>query len=527
MSAEIEKPPRRVNQNADLQRAMAHHHAGQLQEAEKIYKEILADNPTNADALHLLGVIASQAGQYETAIDLITQATNADPNFADAHYNLGNTLRDSGGLAEAASAYQRAIEINPKYLDAHCNLGNTLHEQGKPNEAIAAFRRALQIDPRCVAAHANLGAVLLEQRNFDEAIASCQRALAIDANYAAMHNNLGQALNAQGQRAQAIAAFRRALEIDPGFTEAQNNLSRTLSQQIPQWHFSMLSDSARNETYQRAIEKVVDKSSRVLDIGTGSGLLALMAARAGAAEVVACEMSTPVAEAARQVILDNDFSSVIRVIDKKSTDLECGVDLRERANVLVYEIFDAGLLAEGVIPTLRHALHNLVTQDAKVIPQGALVYGQFIEIPRLRAVNPVSTICGFDLSAFDRFRNPNECPTINLEHETHRVLTEPFEILKFDFRDPPTYAADSSPHQRVLEEITITDGTVQAIAFWFDLSLDDEIVISTRPASEVTHWAQALQFFDGDRSVKQGEKIKLQACHSDTLIWFSLLDDPI
>lgn len=540
-----------------LQQATAHHQAGQLPQAERIYKEILEAEPKNADALHLLGVLACQSRQPEVGADLITKAIQVNPNqptfysnlgnalnqqgkldeaiaayrralaidpdYADAHYNLGNTLRDKTELDEAILAYQRVVEIKPNYLDGHYNLGNALLEQGNLDEAIAAYRRALDIDPGFAKAHANLGTALLGQGNLDEAIASCQRALEIDPSYAEVYNNVGIALNEQRKSDQAIIAFRRALEIDSSYTEAQKNLKRTLNRKIPRWHFSMLADSSRNEAYQRAIEKAVNESSRVLDIGTGSGLLALMAAEAGAAKVTACEMSKRIAEVAQQVVMDNDFANVVTVIDKKSPTLKVGIDLKERANVLVCEIFDAGLLGEGVIPTLRHALRNLVTQDAKVIPQAASIYGELVEIPRLRAVSPVSTICGFNLSAFDRFRNPNECTTVYLRHETYRVLTEPFEVVKFDFRNPPAYASESNPHQVLLEEPAIAEGNVHAIALWFDLCLDDDIRISTGPAGELIHWGQVLQFFDRGMPVKKGQKIKFTVSHSDTLIWFDSL----
>ena len=185
-------------------------------------------------------------------------------------------------------------------------------------------------------------------------------------------------------------------------------LRRALSRQLPPWHFPMLADTVRNDTFERAIAKVVEPSSRVLDIGTGSGLLALMAARAGAARVTACKMSNPLAEAARQIVADNSLADRITVINKKSTQLKVGDDMEDRANLLVSEILDAGLIGEGMIPAMRHALQNLITPDGKVIPGSADVFAMLVALPRLRSVNPVREISGFDLSVFDRFRNPHE-----------------------------------------------------------------------------------------------------------------------
>lgn len=483
-----DKAKQQFNSQAALRQATHHHQAGQLQQAEQLYRQVLEVEPKNADALHLLGVIASQAGEYEAAVNLITQALEIKPNYADAHYNLGNVLDNQGRFEEAIDCYRRAIEVDPRYIDAYYNLGTALKDQGELEEAIAAYRRALEIKPDFGNALANLGTALLDQGRLDE----------------------------------AIACLRRALEIMPDCVEVDHNLRKALGRQIPSWHFPMLADTGRNGAYQRAIKKAVTGSSRVLDIGTGSGLLAMMAAKAGAAEVTACEMSKTIAEVAQQVIADNDLSGAVKLINKKSTALKIGVDMKARANVLVSEIVDVGLLGEGVVPTLRHALQNLVTPDAKVIPQAASVYAVLIETPWLRQVNPISTVSGFDLSAFDQLRDSYAYRQLHLKNEQHRPLTEPFHVKDFDFRNVPSPASESDPHRVFLETRAIVDGNVHAIAFWFDLYLDDDTVLHTGPDRELNCWGQAVQFFSRDTLVKAGERIALTMCHSDMRIWFAV-----
>src|SRR5690242_14532236 len=96
--------PQRSNSTA-LQlafgQAVALHQRGQLAAAEKIYEDILRQQPSNFDALHLFGLISAQTGRSERGVDLIRRAIRLNGTVADAHNNLGNALRDLRRLDEA------------------------------------------------------------------------------------------------------------------------------------------------------------------------------------------------------------------------------------------------------------------------------------------------------------------------------------------------------------------------------------------------------------------------------------------
>jgi len=208
--------------------AVRHHQAGQLQPAEQIYRQVLQTDPNQADALHLLGVIAHQVGQNQDAVDYIGRAIASNPNNASFHANLGDVYRALRQLEEAVAAYRRALQIKPDYAEAQNNLGIALQEQGKLEEAVAGYRRALQINPRNAQAHVNLGNVCLVNGQLDQAVASYRQALRIQPNFAMAHNNLGNAIMEQGELDQAVAAYRRAVEIDPAYVDAHNNLGNAL-----------------------------------------------------------------------------------------------------------------------------------------------------------------------------------------------------------------------------------------------------------------------------------------------------------
>jgi tetratricopeptide (TPR) repeat protein len=208
---------------ASLQAGLEHHQAGRLDQAEAVYKAVLAADPANADALHYSGVIAYQRGDMGAAASLITAALARNPANAPAHNNLGNALAAQGQLDRAIDSYREAARLAPGYVDALVNLGAKLKQRGDLAEAAAAYREALAHAPAHAMALSNLGAILNEQANPHEALALCEQAIAARPNLAEAHNNLGNALQSLGRREEAEAAFRQALALKPDMASASLN----------------------------------------------------------------------------------------------------------------------------------------------------------------------------------------------------------------------------------------------------------------------------------------------------------------
>ena len=146
-----EQPVQPANHTPDqqaLERALQHHSAGRLAEAESIYQQVLQSDPNQPVALHLLGVIAHQVEKNDVAVNLISQALAFTPEFAEAHSNLGLALKELGRLDEAIANYHKALAINPDFAEAHSNLGNALKEQGRLDETFACHRRAVALKPQ-------------------------------------------------------------------------------------------------------------------------------------------------------------------------------------------------------------------------------------------------------------------------------------------------------------------------------------------------------------------------------------------
>ncbi len=215
-----------IQQGFDL--ALQHHQAGRLQDAEQLYRQILARQPGHADALHLLGVIAYQVGRKDAAVDLIRQAILIKPNYAEAYSNLGSALRDRGQLDEAIAAFRQAIALNPNLPETHSNLGNALSDKGQLDEALTAYRQAIALRPTYAEAHYNLGNALKGQGQLDAAIAAYRQAIALKPDFAKAHSNLGAALKDNGQLDEAIATYRRVMVLAPEDAVVHSNLVYTL-----------------------------------------------------------------------------------------------------------------------------------------------------------------------------------------------------------------------------------------------------------------------------------------------------------
>jgi type II protein arginine methyltransferase len=257
----------------------------------------------------------------------------------------------------------------------------------------------------------------------------------------------------------------------------------------------MLQDVERNEFYRRAIATSVFRGAHVLDIGSGTGLLAMMAASAGAGHVTTCEKVKAVAECAAEIIAANRMPDLcpIQVVPVLSNKLVVGEQLPAPADVVVSEILDCGLLGEGMLPSTAHALKFLAHPQAVIIPAFASVTAQLMHVPLQFAPLSWSLTSvplpggSADLSAYDVFRSPTY-EQYRLIHLQHKKMSYPFQVFDFDFR-----LSDSLLEGRchVANVPTCQTGCVNCICFWFRIDGGDEN-IDTQPGNATTTWKQVL-----------------------------------
>ncbi len=207
-----------------LDAALEHHRSGRLQEAEHGYRQILEEEPLNANALHLLGLAAYQNRQHDEAMRCIGRALAIDPTRAVFHNSLGAVHEAIGNLTRATDCYRQSTMLDMDYALAQNNLGALLLRLGRPIEAETALRRAIHLDARCEHAHNNLGRVLRALGRVAEATLSFRRAVEIREDFSAAHNNLANVLKDLGQSAEAIAHYKRSLHLEPENSRIHGNL---------------------------------------------------------------------------------------------------------------------------------------------------------------------------------------------------------------------------------------------------------------------------------------------------------------
>ena len=193
----------------------AHHQAGRLRRAEALYRKALHKDPDDANALHLLGVVAYQCGELGTALRLIERALPGLPELPDAHLNYGNALREAGRLAEAAASYRRAITLNPDYGVAHNNLAAALNQQEEFAAGLASSERAIALIPEFFGAYVNCADALMGLERFAEAEGPLRRALDLAPDRMQTHRDVGWALAKLGRYEEAVACLEQAIALDP------------------------------------------------------------------------------------------------------------------------------------------------------------------------------------------------------------------------------------------------------------------------------------------------------------------------
>ncbi|XP_002735081.2 protein arginine N-methyltransferase 7-like [Saccoglossus kowalevskii] len=309
----------------------------------------------------------------------------------------------------------------------------------------------------------------------------------------------------------------------------------------------MLHDHERNKKYYVAIQEAVKiihergEKAHVLDIGTGTGLLSMMAAQAGADMVTACEAFVPMAHTAVKIVKLNGFQDKIKVVSKRSTEMIVGPDgdMPFKANILATEVFDTELIGEGALPTYKHALEHLLEDDCITVPSSATVIAQVVEsemIWKWHKLLPIKLPNGDDIIPP---ADMESCPGAPSVHDFHldelrcdqfQPITRPVELLHFPFNKYNIQMHRSN----TVEVKVLQTGRCHAVFMWWDLQMDTkgEVLLSTTPYWAMPskdewpqwrdHWIQAAYYLPKAVYFQKDETLRLSGSHDDYCIWFDV-----
>jgi len=252
------KPFRLAPRKVDLDKAIALHRGGRLDDAKRIYEQILAADPEHASAWHFLGVLQHQTGHSEVAAAYVAKAIELDPSYADACNNLGNIYRETDHYDEALRAYEQAVAIAPDHADAWNNIGVIRSGGGEYAEAEKAYARAIEINPAHAAAWQNRGTLAARINMFEAAIAPFRRAIELRPDDTVAYNGLSRALYRAGRIDEAVSVYKEWLLVDPDNAVARHMLAASTGAEAPQ----RASDNYVRQTFDAfagSFEQVLDR----------------------------------------------------------------------------------------------------------------------------------------------------------------------------------------------------------------------------------------------------------------------------
>jgi Tfp pilus assembly protein PilF len=211
-----------------LRQALAAQQRGDLAEAEALYRDVLAGDPGEFNANHLLGVLRFQQGHNAEALAFITRALATNSNGAEAHAHCGLVLQALGRNTEALASLERALAIRPDHAEALNSRGMVLRAIQCPDDALASLDAALGIEPNYAEALNNRGILLRDQGRAQEALASFDKAMAAGPGNLEIQFNRGLTLRDLGRCPEAAVAFQAILDIRPDHGAILNNLGLVL-----------------------------------------------------------------------------------------------------------------------------------------------------------------------------------------------------------------------------------------------------------------------------------------------------------
>jgi predicted O-linked N-acetylglucosamine transferase (SPINDLY family) len=207
-----------------LQQAMALHRMGDRANAQILYEEVALLEPSNFEALQMLGVLAYQENDFVAAAEWMAKSIAANPRDASGHCNLGLALHRLGKRAESIASYERAVALKPDFAEAHFNCGNVLAELERLDAALDCYRRAIQYRPAFAEAHAHCAAVLLKLQQPEAALSFLDRAIAMAPQDFQSYSNRAAALGKLRRYGEALECCDRAISLRPD--HSQTNIHR-------------------------------------------------------------------------------------------------------------------------------------------------------------------------------------------------------------------------------------------------------------------------------------------------------------
>ena len=458
------------------------------------------------------------AKDYVQAKKRLVILVKSHPNSSQLLSMLAVIFHNQGDFDEAIKYYEKSIKIDPKNPDTLSNFGSTLYKKHKFEDALSYFQKAIKQKPDHVLALENAGVAAMHLEKFEFAINYFGKIITLDPGNVMATFKLASCYFKIDKIDLALKYCNQSLKLDPLMVEAAALKSKASAKLVAAWHVPMMNDDLRNKFYYSALKSAINNQSSILEIGTGSGLLSIMAANLSPREVNTCETNQLIADCAEEVIKENNLQNKINVIKKNSKDIKIGHDITRKADILVSEILSSEFLGEGVLQTIEDAKNRLLTENAKLIPEygnimialfggdeiGKNVYAEKYQNIKFKKFNKIIQR--------KRFLSRQDLKII--------YMSQPTEAFHFDFIKTKYF---NKENKKIEVEVT-NNGKCYGVIQWIKLEMKDGLKFENDPLIKniAVAWEPVLYLFDEPIELKIGKKVSLICKHDRDKPWFFL-----
>lgn len=277
-------------------------------------------------------------------------------------------------------------------------------------------------------------------------------------------------------------------------------------------HHYMLKDYVRVAAYRRAIENKVKPGSIAMDLGTGTGILAFIAAKAGAEKVYAIEKRSDVVKLSQELAKENEIDKRIEYLVGNSSKI-CESQLTEKVDVFVSEILGSGIFEENVIEFTMDARDRFCKPDADLIPCKIDVYAFGYDAGRqddiLEEANEIERMYNLKLSKYkDNIVNFVQARYERFNTSIYKVMTDQLQTVSLDLK-----TIQKSMFTDKLELTAKEDGNINAFCAYFVAHLDEKTTLTNSPWAPSTHWIQKVFVMPSSLKVTKGQKIPITSVY--------------
>lgn len=264
-------------------------------------------------------------------------------------------------------------------------------------------------------------------------------------------------------------------------------------------YLNMIADRVRMDAYCKALSQAIKPGATVLDIGTGTGIFAMLACKFGASRVYAVEPSEAI-EVARETAAANGYSEKINFLQDLSTRLS----LPERVDVIISDIRGVLPLFRQNIPSIIDARTRLLASNGQLIPRRDDLWVSVVEAPEVYQEHfTIGEDFGWSLNLVParRYMVNTWRRTVN---KREQLLTESVRWATID------YSSIENPNLRGEVAWNIErKGTAHGLAVWFDTQLSDNASFSNAPGEPELIYGQAFFPFERPITLEAGDDVSL------------------